>query len=262
MTEDTYKIPKKIHYCWFGHAPLTPEVKKTLENWKKVCPDYEIIQWNESNFDVHKNKYMEEAYINKKWAFVTDFARLDIVYNEGGIYLDTDVELIKKLDDLLKYDAYIGFEDIDHVDTGAGFGAVKNHPGIKEIRSAYDNLRFVDSKGQFNILPAPKYVTEKLVEKGLKCGNKEQDVIGIHVLPSEYLCPKSYITGDLNITEKTYSIHHFFGGWVKPIVKKWHYREQKIAKIVGSKPAYFIIRVISLPDRVFNKIREKLTKKK
>ncbi|RKW32245.1 MAG: glycosyl transferase, partial [Lachnoanaerobaculum sp.] len=103
-------IPKVIHYCWFGGKPLPKIARKCIQSWKRFCPDYEIVEWNEKNYDIHKNSYMEEAYLQKKWGFVPDFARLDIIYQNGGIYLDTDVELIRPLDELLYHRAYMGFE--------------------------------------------------------------------------------------------------------------------------------------------------------
>ena len=105
-------IPKKIHYCWVGGNSKPPLVKKCIQSWKKYCPDYEIIEWNESNYDISKNIYMKQAYEAKKWAFVTDYMRLDIIYEHGGIYLDTDVELIKNIDDLLSNEAFAGIESI------------------------------------------------------------------------------------------------------------------------------------------------------
>lgn len=106
-------IPKKIHYCWFGRNPLTESAKKCIESWKKYCPEYEIIEWNENNFDLTENRYAREAYEQKKWAFVSDYARLKIVYEQGGIYMDVDVELIKPLDELTELDGYMGFEKRD-----------------------------------------------------------------------------------------------------------------------------------------------------
>ena len=103
-------IPKKIHYCWFGRNPLPESAKKCIESWKKYCPEYEIIEWNEDNFDLTENRYAREAYEQKKWAFVSDYARLKIVYEQGGIYMDVDVELIKPLDELTELDGYMGFE--------------------------------------------------------------------------------------------------------------------------------------------------------
>ena len=139
-------IPKKIHYCWFGGNPLPELAQKCIASWKKYCPDYEIIEWNETNYDITKNNYMNQAYENKRWGFVPDYARLDIIYTHGGIYLDTDVELIKPIDELLTLKAFAGVEqNSEYVALGLGFGAEKEHPTIKALRDYYDTLSFVEN---------------------------------------------------------------------------------------------------------------------
>lgn len=135
-------IEKRIHYCWFGGNEKSEIIQKCIESWKKYCPDYEIIEWNESNFDVNLCEYTKDAYENKKWAFVSDVARLWIIYNNGGIYLDTDVELFSSLDELLRYDAWFASDDIKSVNTGMGFGAKKNHFLIKKILNDYYDRKF------------------------------------------------------------------------------------------------------------------------
>ena len=118
-------IPKVIHYCWFGHNPLPERYKEWIKSWKRYCPDYEIVEWNESNYDVTKHPYMRAAYDAKKWGFVSDYARLDIIYENGGIYLDTDVELVKNLDELLYQEGFAGVDSSGRLSTGLGFGARK-----------------------------------------------------------------------------------------------------------------------------------------
>ena len=132
------KIPKKLHYCWFGGNEMPKQYKEWIDSWKKYCPDYEIIEWNESNYDITKNKYMYQAYQQKKWGFVPDYARLDIIYNHGGIYLDTDVEVRRNLDDLLYQDGFVGFERDEFVNFGSGFGAIRGLPIIKELLDYYE----------------------------------------------------------------------------------------------------------------------------
>ena len=129
-------IPKVIHYCWFGGNPIPEKDRRYIEGWKEKCPDYEIIEWNERNYDVSKNKYMAQAYEEKKWGFVSDYARLDLVYQYGGIYFDTDVELLKPLDNLLELEMFCGFESTKYVNFGIGFGAEKENP------VNYQNVRF------------------------------------------------------------------------------------------------------------------------
>ena len=211
------KIPKTIHYCWFGGNPIPESNKKFMESWNKFCPDYEIIEWNESNYDVTKNRYMKEAYENKQWAFVSDYARLDIIYEHGGIYLDVDVELIKSLDDLLNLTGFLGFEENKKLcNTGLGFGATPKLPIIKELRDDYDNINFIKENGSFDRTPCPYFQTDLLLKKGLEqdC-NSIQEIEGLTIFPDDYFCPRNWI-GQTNITSNTYSIHHFEGLWHDP----------------------------------------------
>lgn len=234
-------IPKKIHYCWFGGNPLPEDAKKCIESWKKYCPDYEIIEWNENNYDVNKNEYVKYTYNNKKYAFLTDYARLDIIYNEGGIYLDTDVELVKSLDDLLNCDGYIGMEQIGKVNTGQGFGAVKGHPFIRENRAFYENNNFFDEKGNFKQVICVKITTDLLQKKGLKEQDIRQEVYGMVIYPVEYFCPIKMGTNKLKITNNTYSIHWFNASWYtgSKYIKKIKYYliplKQYVKKILNYK---------------------------
>ena len=152
-------IPKIIHYCWVGRSPKPESVLYCIESWRKYCPDYTIIEWNEDNYDFTKNKYMKQAYEKRKWGFVPDYARLDIVYNYGGIYLDTDVEIISNIDHLLDNVAFMGFENTGDgkyfVNCGQGFGAVPNNEVIGLMRDNYDDLEFIKKDGTLNMLPSP-----------------------------------------------------------------------------------------------------------
>lgn len=206
-------IPKIIHYCWFGGSPLPELAQKCIASWQKFCPDYEIIEWNETNYDISKNQYMRQAYESKKWGFVPDYARLDIIYTHGGVYLDTDVELIKPIDDLLELDAFAGVEqNSEYVALGLGFGAVKQHPTIKAMRDYYDSLSFVVD-GEINLTPAPRINSAVLQSMGYAFSKQIMDACGIKIFPSEYFCPIDYATGELTITEKSYSIHHYAASW-------------------------------------------------
>lgn len=217
-------IPKIIHYCWFGRNPLPKLAQKCIKSWKKHCPDYEIIQWNEDNFDISACPlYVRQAYEAKKWAFVTDYVRLKVVCDHGGIYLDTDVELKKSPDALLSYSAYFGFEDSGHVATGLGFGAEKKHPLLKELMEDYAEIPFVREDGSFDTLPCPQRNTAILLKHGLLQNNTRQVLEGgILILPCEYLCPLSYQNGLKKRTKNTISIHWFDASWQSAAQKKAH----------------------------------------
>ena len=136
-------IPKVIHYCWFGKGKYPKIVKQCISSWERYCPDYQLKLWNEENYDINQCDFLKEAYSSKNWAFVSDYARLDIIYHEGGIYLDTDVELVKSLDDLLAYDCFLASDGSAGINTGLGFGAVRNHPTIKSMLDKYENKHFI-----------------------------------------------------------------------------------------------------------------------
>ena len=127
-------IPKKIHYCWFGRGEKPKLARRCIASWKKFCPDYEIIEWNEDNFDINTNAYMQMCYEQKRYAFLTDYLRLLIIQEHGGVYFDTDVEVVKPLDDLLDSGAFFGFETDQYVNTGEGFGAEAGHPVVRQMQ--------------------------------------------------------------------------------------------------------------------------------
>lgn len=219
-------IPKIIHYCWFGGSPLPKDVLLCIESWKKFCPDYEIKRWDETNYDVNKCQYMSDAYREKKWAFVSDYCRLDVVHKYGGIYLDTDVELIKPLDSLLYEQMFCGFESRDPVGykkgqtvemsvaLGLGFGAEAGHTYIKEMLELYSELSFYNEDGSLNLVACPRYQTAVLVKHGLVSNNETQRLDKCIAYSPEYFCPQSNVTDKmLHLTNKTYSIHHFTVSW-------------------------------------------------
>ena len=142
------RIPKTIHYCWFGGKPIPEKYRENIASWKKYCPDYEIIEWNESNYDVAKNRFMQQAYQKECWPYVTDYARKDIIYENGGIYFDTDVEVLHSLDNLLFNDFFVGMDDVANINTGAGFGAAKGNSMIQALRDDYEQHSFVDESGR------------------------------------------------------------------------------------------------------------------
>lgn len=207
-------IPKKIHYFWFGGKEKPKKVIKCLKSWKKYCPDYEIIEWNESNFDIHIIPYIEQAYEARKFAFVSDVARLIVIYEQGGIYMDTDVELLKPLDDLLINKAYMSFENNENVNTGQGFGAISGLSFFKEHIDLYKSVNFQNSDGTYNMKACTKYTTALLVEKGLKLNGQKQSVDYVTIYPEKYFNPLDSSTGKLNTTKDTYSIHWYASSWM------------------------------------------------
>ena len=222
-------IPKVIHYCWFGKGEMPKLAKKCIKSWKKYCPDYEIVCHNEDNFDLLQNRYMREAYEAGEWAFVSDVARLKIIYDNGGIYLDTDVELIKPIDDLLKLDGFMGFDEKGIVATGLGFGAQKGNKIVSEFLKDYDNIPFALPDGSYDLTPCPDRNTESLKRLGMDVNNKNQKFMDMTFLPSEFLCPMDYYTGKKTITENTYSIHHYSASWTSKVTK----RTTRIKRIIG-----------------------------
>lgn len=203
-------IPKKIHYCWFGRGELSSKSKKCIESWKKYCPDYEIIEWNEENFDINQNEYTKKVYAEKKFAFLSDYARLKIIYEEGGIYLDVDVELIKPLDDLLTNKAYFGFETKDYINTGVGFGAEKRNLAVKTLLNEYDQLL----DGTKDVIGCPILNTQGIIKLGLVRNGELQVLPECTVYSLDFFNPYDDPTGRLNKTKNTYSIHWYAKSWL------------------------------------------------
>lgn len=233
-------IPKVIHYCWFGRNPKPELVQKCMASWKKHCPEYEIKEWNEDNFDVNACDYIKEAYENKKWAFVSDYARLYVIYHEGGIYLDTDIELIKSLDGLLKHKAYFGYENKKDVNTGVGFGAEKNNPVVEQILLDYHGCHFLKEDGKFDVTPCPVRNSDVLRKLGFELNGDTAEQEGIAFLSAEWLSPMDYESGITQITEKTVSIHHYSGAWMSKEELMIIDIERKLKKIIGKKLAFWV----------------------
>ena len=231
-------IPKVIHYCWFGRNKKSKSVLKCIQSWKKYCPDYEIIEWNEDNFDVNCIPFVKEAYDARKWAFVTDYARLKIIFENGGIYLDTDVEIIKNFDELLKLEAFAGFEGNENIATGLGFGAEKGHKMINELMLDYHNRSF--SVENCKELICPVINTEIFIAHGLRQDGTKQRINGMTVFPKEYFNPKDNQTYELNITENTYSIHHYDASWKKGNAALKQKLFRCIVGIIGKENFYLL----------------------
>lgn len=207
------KIPPIIHYCWFGGKPLPDLAQKCIASWRKFCPDYEIKEWNENNFNLDTYSYTREAYDHKKFAFVTDVVRLYALYNYGGIYMDTDVEIIKNIDDFLQYDGFSGFESTTKIPTGL-MASARHNALIKEWLEEYNGLHFIKDDGTLDLTTNVIRITNICLKHGFIPNGKLQSVDSFEFFPTEYFCPKDLDTGEINLTENTYSIHHFDASWV------------------------------------------------
>lgn len=224
-------IPKVIHYCWFGRNPLPESAVKCINSWKKFFPDYEIKEWNEDNFDVKIIPYTREAYEAKKYAFVSDYARFWILYHYGGVYFDTDVEVIKSFEDLLVGDGIFGVQHDYYVNPGLGASALAYHPIYKDLLDLYKNLHFVQENGELNETTIVSYTTDILLKNGYqKDGSIIQHVKGLSIYPLEYFNPLDDLTGKMRKTRNTRSIHWYSKTWcanygpVRVCVTRWIHR--------------------------------------
>lgn len=206
-------IPKTIHYCWFGRGEKPKLAQKCIASWRKFCPDYEIIEWNEDNFDVNLNEYTRFTYENKLYAYLSDYVRLWAVEKMGGLYFDTDVELIRSPDSLLEYEAFFCFETKEFITSGLGFGSIPHHPATVAMARAYESKTRSELQESFdeyhNLTGSPRMNTYAMLPYGLKQSGQRQSVLGAEILPMEYMCPYNDITGELTITPNTYSIHWY-----------------------------------------------------
>ena len=233
FTKGTDQIPRVIHYCWFGDKKMPEIYKKYIETWREKCPDFEIKLWNEKNYDITKNKYMYQAYTEKKFGFVPDYARLDIIYNEGGIYLDTDIELINNITDLLKDRMFCCFMNNFSISLGLGFGAIKHNKLIGEMRDYYDNCSFVNRDGSLNLRPCTEYQDSVLAEFGFRFDNDYQNIQGHVSYPAGLILARD----GSNLQKKmhyTKGIHYGSASWAddKAIKARYKFKEFIEARIM------------------------------
>lgn len=243
------KTEKYIHYCWFGGNPLPKDAVRCIESWKKYLPDYKIIEWNEKNFDLATScTYVRQAYECKKWAFVSDYARFKILYEYGGLYFDTDVEVIKNLDDIIKNGNFMAEEmncfssqtkgDIFRVAPGLGLYAVPGLSIYRRILDVYESSTFLNEKGEFNGKTVVDYTTELLQRYGYKGDGSIEHVEEINIYPPEYFCPMNPVTGEINITDNTFSIHHYTASWQSPYTRFKTAVKRVLGKKVSDKIIY------------------------
>lgn len=205
-------IPKKLHYCWFGGNKKPALVQKCIDSWKRFCPNYEIIEWNETNFDINSNIYIKEAYEAKKWAFVTDYVRLFVLVKYGGVYLDSDVELFSCLDDFLSNVAFTGFESKDSPIT-AIMGCAKNYYLFKELLDYYSDKHFLLEDGTYDIKTNTETITDCFIKKGIKLNGKKQTISDCVIYPEIFFCPCTFGMIFNHYSKKTIASHHFMGSW-------------------------------------------------
>lgn len=212
-------IPKIIHYCWFGKKELPELAKKCISSWKNFLFDYEIREWNESNFDVNQIPYTAEAYKCKKYAFVSDYARFKIMYDYGGIYFDTDVEVIKPLDNIIDKGSFWGLEKSREglsCNPGLGFACPPHLNLCQQMIEHYEKDMFICPNGKYNLKTVVEIFSKILKDKGFSFSPYPEECDGIHIYPPEYFSPINYNTGKKIITQNTYTIHHYAASWVNP----------------------------------------------
>ena len=207
-------IPKIIHYCWFGRGEKPELAKKCIASWRKSCPDFEIREWNEGNCDYLSIPFMAEAYAAKKYAFVSDVMRLIVLEQYGGVYFDTDVEVLRDISPLLDDEGFIGFENDQFVNSGQVMAAKAHHPVIQAMIEEYKKLHFTNTDGTATPVGCPRLNTDVMERFGLIRNGREQVVAGIHVYSADYFNPMDSTTGKLTKTENTYSIHWYSMSWL------------------------------------------------
>ncbi|WP_373483685.1 glycosyltransferase family 32 protein [Acetobacterium sp.] len=237
-------IPKKIHYVWVGNGQKSPLIQKCIDSWKRVLPDYDIIEWNESNYDIHKNPYIDKAYSERKWAFVADYIRFDVLYEYGGIYFDTDVELIREIPEtIIQYKAFAGFEDMGYVNPGLVFACEPRCLIVKEILDSFDGDVFDDKEHLYTI---NERMSDVLDRYGLVRNNQFQIVEDIAIYPSDFFCAYDQILKEPCITDNTISVHHYAATWRSNGLKFKMKLRNIIKHVIGRKN---FIRLIELKQR-------------
>lgn len=234
-------IPKIIHYCWFGRKPIPNTVKCYIDSWRNYLPDFQIVEWSEDNFDVNASLFSQQAYNLKKFAFVSDFARIWILHRFGGLYLDTDVEILKPFDEFMLNDFFMGYESETQLGTSV-IGSVANHPLLGEILKYYENVNFIDCDSHLNATPNTVIISNLFRNLGYDMNNKLFKSNGIAFYPMEYFSPLILSTNRLNLTVNTYSIHHYTGTWAP----KYYLIERSIWRFLHLRNMKICLRLVNL----------------
>lgn len=238
-------IPKIIHYCWFGQGAIPKREQNCIDTWQKFFPDYEIKRWDESNFDYASCKFAKQAYDEKKYAFVSDYARAKVLYEYGGLYMDTDVEILKEFPRIEAPNGYMGFERRHFVGTAVMASIPKNEI-IKELLDYYNEHEYVQADGSFDNIANVSILTDILVERGLKMGGEKQAVAGFEIFNREYFYPKKLSEDEFRIEDESCAIHRCSNSWMtererkrgnskvwiqfaRPILRKLRRAEKRVA---------------------------------
>ena len=232
-------IPKTIHYVWLGGAPLPDLAQRCVASWKKYCPDYEIIRWDETNFDGNNSRYYQEALAAKKWAFASDYVRLSVLAQHGGIYMDTDVELLKPLDQFLENEAFSGFEAPDRIPTGI-MACRPGFPLFQQLLDDYEDRTFLKPDGSCDLTTNVTYITDACLDRGLVLDGQKQTIDGFTLYPTDWFCPKDWLTKQVNLTENSAAIHHFDGSWAGPSTRLKH----SVMRALGPKGVATVKRLV------------------
>lgn len=228
------KIPKIIHYCWFGRGEKPEIVKQCIKSWEKILKDYEIREWNEDTFDISINDFVKEAYENKKYAFVSDYVRVYALYNFGGIYMDTDVEVFKSFDEYLNNESFWGFEVGNYIATST-IGASKGNKVIKTFLESYEGKGFLNNDGSFNITTNVKIVSEIFEKLGATLNGEYQEIKEVGAIyPIEIFSPYDYRYYEILKTEKTICMHHYYKSWLPADEKVKQFFKKRFINIFGS----------------------------
>ena len=235
-------IPKIIHYCWFGRSSLPSTVQACIQSWQKYLPDYEIIEWNEDRFDINSVRFVQDAYLSKKYAFVADYIRLYALYHYGGIYFDTDVQVLKPINRFLACDAFVSFELNTNSIATCVIGSKQNGELIRDFLNIYKNKSFFKIDGKPDLTPNVVYLTTLLYAKNNKLDTLKINLIEgyAYVYPSEYFCPELIKKGKYKVTKHTYIIHHFSGSWLPKKIKF----KMIVSKLIGRRASLLLKRII------------------
>ncbi|MGO4543329.1 glycosyltransferase family 32 protein [Paenibacillus sp. 2TAB23] len=233
MVSEAEQIPRVLHYCWFGRGEKPRKIVKCMKSWEKHLGDFQVMEWNEDNFDISSIRYVKEAYEARKYAFVSDYVRLYALYSHGGIYLDTDVEVIKPLDKFLGHEAFSGFEDQRFLQSGT-MGAAKEHPWIKELLENYDKRSFLLPSGKLDTTTNTAVITEICSRHDLQLNGEFQVLTnGVTFYPRTYFSPYDYIDGGNYISNDSHTIHHFAQSWLPAHVRIRGGVKKAVSRIVG-----------------------------